>query len=293
VHHRADSGQAIEDQSRGGPRCQKKLQEQIQVESFRETEAFIQLARQRLAREQSLGSCPQWLEEELRAVLHRDACHLLQRLLGDPELFPDEEPARALEKRYPQRPRRVQTLFGPVELRRSYYHHHPSHTGRCPLDEKLGLVESFSPAVARMMCQAAARSGSYAQAAEDLRLYAGVEIETRAFDRLVGRVAGDLAQALESLPASAAAEPIPVFYVSPDGTGVPMRRQELAGRAGRQPDGTAKTREAKLGCVFTQTCTDEKGQPMRDPDSTSYVGTFAGCTALAPACSSSGTFMIT
>ena len=32
------------------------------------------------------------------------------------------------------------------------------------------------------------------------------------------------------------------------------------------------TREAKLGCVFTQTKWDEEGYPLRDPDSTSYSG---------------------
>ena len=212
--------------------------------------------------------------------MHRDACRLLANLLSDPELFPDEEPARPLEKRYAGRPLTVQTLFGAVEVRRHYYHHPPSQTGRCPRDEKLGLVGRFSPAVARLMCQAAARSGSYAQAAHDLRRYAGVEIETRAFDRLVEEVAPALAEALASLPAATVAPPITVGYCSVDGTGVPMRRAELAGRAGRQPDGTAKTREAKLGAVFTQTVTDEDGQPLRDPDSTSYVGTFAGSADL-------------
>ena len=34
--------------------------------------------------------------------------------------------------------------------------------------------------------------------------------------------------------------------VAADGTGVPMRKSELAGRAGKQEDGTASTREAKL-----------------------------------------------
>ena len=227
-----------------------------------------------------MGAFPQWLEEELRAALHRDACGLLAQLLSDPELFPDAEAARPLEKCYDQRPLTVQTLFGPVALRRRYYYHAPSHTGRCPLDERLGLVESFSPAVARMMCEAAARSGSYAQAAEDLRRYAGVAIETRAFDRLANRVAPELTEALQTLPPVPAPKSIPVFYASTDGTGVPMRRAELAGRAGRQPDGTAKTREAKLGAVFTQTVTDEEGEPLRDPDSTSYVGTFAGSADL-------------
>ena len=35
---------------------------------------------------------------------------------------------------------------------------------------------------------------------------------------------------------------MPIMFVSADGTGVPMRKEELAGRAGKQPDGTAKTR---------------------------------------------------
>ena len=42
-------------------------------------------------------------------------------------------------------------------------------------------------------------------------------------------------------------------------------------------DGSAKTRDAKLGCVFTQSSVDEKDRPVRDPDSTSHVGTFSGC----------------
>jgi len=222
----------------------------------------------------------QWLEQGLRRALQQDACGLLEQLFCDEELFPDQQPARPMEKCYGRRHLTIQTLFGPVEVHRNYYHHFPSHTGRCPLDEKLGLVESFSPAVAHLIVHASARSGSYAEAAGDLRLYAGLEIETRAFDRLVQRVAPVLSEALESLPPVAGTEPIPLFYLSADGTGVPMRREELEGRAGRQADGSAKTREAKLGCVFTQTITDEDGQPLRDPDSTSYVGTFAGACDL-------------
>jgi hypothetical protein len=51
-----------------------------------------------------------------------------------------------------------------------------------------------------------------------------------------------------------------------------MTPEELRGRRGKQADGSAKTREAKLGCVFTQTTTDAKGFPVRDPGSTSFVG---------------------
>jgi hypothetical protein len=64
------------------------------------------------------------------------------------------------------------------------------------------------------------------------------------------------------------------MYVSGDGTGVPMRKGELEGRKGKQADGSSKTREAKLGCVFLQTEVDEKGHPVRKEDSTSYVASF-------------------
>jgi hypothetical protein len=64
-----------------------------------------------------------------------------------------------------------------------------------------------------------------------------------------------------------------VFYVEGDGTGIPVRPEETEGRKGKQEDQSAKTREVKLGCVFTQTKEDEEGKPIRDPDSTSYVAT--------------------
>ncbi len=62
---------------------------------------------------------------------------------------------------------------------------------------------------------------------------------------------------------------LPLLYIAYDGTGVPMTKAELAGRReGR----TGSYPEAKLGCVFTQTRTDAKGFPVRDPDSTTFVG---------------------
>ena len=38
-----------------------------------------------------------------------------------------------------------------------------------------------------------------------------------------------------------------------DGSGVPVVKKESEGRQGKGEDGQAKTREAKLGCVFTPT----------------------------------------
>ena len=64
----------------------------------------------------------------------------------------------------------------------------------------------------------------------------------------------------------------PKMYICMDGTGVPVVKTETVKRQGKGEDGLAKTREAKLGCVFTQTTLDEKGYPLRDEASTSYVG---------------------
>lgn len=68
------------------------------------------------------------------------------------------------------------------------------------------------------------------------------------------------------------------FYISFDGTGVPVRESELAGRRGKQADGSARTREVKLGCVFTQVGLDKEGRPQREPDSTTYVGAIESST---------------
>jgi hypothetical protein len=65
------------------------------------------------------------------------------------------------------------------------------------------------------------------------------------------------------------------LYIAIDGTGVPMVPAATTGRAGKSADGRARTREVKLACLFTQTTVDEQGRPVRDPDSTSYVGSFA------------------
>jgi len=65
---------------------------------------------------------------------------------------------------------------------------------------------------------------------------------------------------------------VPKMYVCIDGTGIPVAKAETEGRKGKGKDGHAKTREVKLGCVFTQTGLDKKGYPVRDESSTSYVG---------------------
>jgi hypothetical protein len=219
----------------------------------------------------------------LREAFFKDARRIMERLLGDPALFPDDAPARPCEKIYTSRSCDVHTLFGPITLRRRYYYHTKACTGRYPLDEALDLVRGHTPALARLICRASAQSASYEDAAADLFHYAGTSLIGRNFGRLVADIVPQLRQAQASLPA--APKPAPqqiqptILYAACDGTGVPLRRDELKDIAGKQPDGSARTREAKLGCIFTQTTTDEEGHPIRDPDSTTYVATFEDCRA--------------
>src|SRR5260370_8598532 len=66
--------------------------------------------------------------------------------------------------------------------------------------------------------------------------------------------------------------PIFVVYIEFDGTGVPMVRAATEGRPGKIDGQPSRTREVKLGCVFTQTGYDQEGFAIRDPLSTTYTG---------------------
>jgi hypothetical protein len=208
----------------------------------------------------------------LRAALLKDGRRLLEELYQGELAVPDNA-SRPGEKCHPKRSFQMHSIFGLVKLPRDYFYSPAEGTGRFPLDEALGLVESFSPALVRLAARAAAKEG-YEAASEDLAALAGIAIEGRQIHRLVNQVGPKVAAALEEGP-HPDPQAIPVMYVEADATGVPMVADELAGRKGKQEDGSSKTREAKLGCVFTQTKPDaETGLPVRDPNSTTYTGSF-------------------
>ena len=131
------------------------------------------------------------------------------------------------------------------------------------------------------MCLEGADQASYQSAECHLAETGGIQVQARQIQRLVQQV-GAAAQQWQEREATPGGKAVPIMYVSADGTGVPMRKDELEGRKGKQPDGSAKTRQAYLGCVFTQHKTDEKGHPMRDYQSTSYVSSFAGIDEFGP-----------
>jgi hypothetical protein len=61
-------------------------------------------------------------------------------LCNDCSVLPDEGKSLRGETVHRERPWRLQTLFGRIELRRNYHHHARSGTGRRPLEDSLGLA---------------------------------------------------------------------------------------------------------------------------------------------------------
>jgi len=212
------------------------------------------------------------VELGLREALFKDARQVLEELYNQPGLQVPDNASRPGEKCHPDRAKDIHTLFGTIQVCRDYFYQPGQQTGRFPLDHALGLVHSFSPALVRLAARAAAQAG-YESASQDLLALAGVALDGRQIQRLVNLVAPAVARQLEQ-DAKPGAEPIPILYAEVDGTGVPMVAEELQGRTGKQADGSAKTREIKLGAIFTQTQTDEDGLPVRDHEATTYVGSF-------------------
>ena len=211
----------------------------------------------------------EWIEQTLRAALLEDGRRLLEGLLAQVSV-----PTPALQpgqRRHPNRACEVLSVFGPVTLRRDYYHP-PGPEGGFPVDRVLGLIGGCTPGAARLLGRTAAQL-PYGESQAHLQELAGLTVDASQIQRVV-QLLGPPAQArLAELPGPAR-EAVPEFYVSVDGTGVPMIRAEVAGRAGRGPDGPARTREIKLAALFTQTTRDAEGRPLRDPQSTTYLASF-------------------
>src|SRR5207249_2769630 len=94
---------------------------------------------------------------------------------------------------------------------------------------------------------------------------AGVEVSVKQVERAAEALGAEIAVD-ERQDVARMREVAPTLYLGLDGTGVPMRPQEVADRAGKQADGSAKTREAKLVTVWTAESRDREGKPVRDQD---------------------------
>ena len=176
------------------------------------------------------------------------------------------------------RDKKLLTVLGSVTVKRAYYYDRECRVGYCPKDRSLDIEgTSYSSGVRRMMSKVGAYR-PFGLGHEDLYDLADIRVSAKEVERISQAVGGQ-AEAFHVAEAAASLsdniipiKPVPKLYVCVDGTGVPVVKKETAGRKGKGEDGQAKTREAKLGCVFTQTGFDREGRPVRDDDSTSYTG---------------------
>lgn len=177
------------------------------------------------------------------------------------------------------RTKRVTTVLSVVAIGRAYYHCPDCQKGLIPKDQDLDIVgTSFSPGVRRMMARVGAKE-SFDEGRSDLEALAGVMVTTKAVERVSEKIGGQIeVEARKERENAMKGNVIPLWpvipkmYIAIDGTGVPVSPSETEGRKGKDETGIAKTRESKLGCVFTQSKLDKEGYAVRDDDSTTYVG---------------------
>jgi hypothetical protein len=229
----------------------------------------------------------------MRAAMHRAGAAALSQLLrGDPPGLDEREmpcPCGQQARYREMRSRRVLTAVGEVELLRAWYLCPNCHNGQCPADALLDIEKvDLSPGVRRMLALVGSEA-PFDHGRGQVELLAGLEVTAKAVERTAESIGGDIAQGEQreiqramqlDLPI-VVGQPVPVIYVEMDGTGVPVVKAETEGRSGKVSGQPAHTREAKIGCAFTQTPWDkaeapikgasQEGYAIRDPDSTTYV----------------------
>ena len=224
------------------------------------------------------------VEVAVRSAMHRAGAATLTELLQFPVPDADHQTlACTCGQQAHYRGLRVKpvlTAVGRVEVSRPYYLCAHCHVGQFPADVELDIENTeTSPGVRRMQALVG-QEAPFDHGREQMKLLADLEVTTKAVERTAEAIGADIVQREQQeirravqldLPI-VVGKPIPILYVQMDGTGVPAVKKETEKRKGKIDGQPAHTREAKLGCVFTQTTWDEEGFAIRDPDSTTYTG---------------------
>ncbi len=211
------------------------------------------------ARRQALGLAARAIEQRINADLSDYAGPHLPCPCGD------------LARYAGRRLKSFHSALGQLRLERAYYHCRACCNGFCPRDQQLRIEKtSLSPAVVRMIGKVGAMV-SFQEGSQLLEELAGLKINASQVEHnaegLGEEIAADerrFTQPLEQTPLP------PTLYMGLDGTGIPMRAVELAGRTGKQDDGSSKTREVKLCVFWSAEGRDAEGVPVRDAGSVTY-----------------------
>jgi hypothetical protein len=97
------------------------------------------------------------------------------------------------------RPRTLQSLFGPIPYQRAYYYCRRCGVGRAPFDEQAGITNrGLTPALERLATLAGAAGDSFERGAELLGEMAGVRLSESTVERTTEDVGGRIAACLNS-----------------------------------------------------------------------------------------------
>ena len=223
------------------------------------------------------------LETLLRSAMHRAGAAALSELLQFPAPTAQQRSIPCgcgRQAHYRElRTKPLLTAVGTVILSRPYYLCPHCHTGQFPADRELDIENTESSPGVRRMQAMVGQDAPFDHGRKQLKVLADLEVPAKAVERTAEAIGEDIARCEQAevqravqldLPIVMGAS-VPILYVQMDGTGVPVVKKETEGRKGKADGQAAHTREAKLGCVFTQTAWDKEGFAVRDPDSTTYV----------------------
>jgi hypothetical protein len=224
------------------------------------------------------------IEMVVRSALHQAGAAALTELLrfaapaADQRTLPCSCGQQATYRELRSKP--VLTAVGKAQVSRPYYLCSHCHAGQFPADVELDIENTeFSPGVRRMQAMVG-QEIPFDHGRQQMKLLADLDVTTKAVERTAEAIGGDIAEGEQreiqravqlDLPI-VVGEPTPLLYIQMDGTGVPVVKKETEGRQGKTDGLPAHTREAKLGCVFTQTTWDKEGYPIREANSTTYTG---------------------
>ena len=231
------------------------------------------------------------LEEATREVMLGCGAIILEGLLAYEDGVSLEKKCECKGKfvNHKRQLKTIRTVLGPVRLWRKIQRCNGCHSWRVPVDIVLDVVRTgFSPGLRRIMAKTGALV-CFDRARDLIYDLAGIRVTDKDVERIAEAIGADMAQkerqeieaAMAGVPEESTESP-ETLYIATDGTGIPVLRKETDGRRGKATDGIARSREVKLGAIFTQTSLDDKTKPLRDPFSTTYVGQIESVDSFGP-----------
>lgn len=224
--------------------------------------------------------------------MHRCGAIILERLLVHEDGAMLERSCQCggeFQNKKKRQKKNLRTVLGDVRLSRIRQRCNCCKKWRIPEDIVLDVEKTgFSPGLRRITAKTGAEV-CFDKSRDLISELAGVRLTDKDVERIAEAIGEDIAskeqksvEAVMNGRTPEISESPSTLYIATDGTGVPVLRKETEGRKGKAADGIARSREAKLAAVFTQTGTDKEGKPVRDSDSTSYTGKVESVDTFGP-----------